>query len=174
MSKENNSSDEELKRILEEEHGFVFQNPLHTEAPEPRIEYIGQQSREGVDVIRNYLLDMYIIRDTFENDHSARRNFFKEFEARYGTSFFKRRSKLKGNNNLAVLVRADIIGSNVRRRNDGVYKNLRDVLQSNRTMFSDEICSDMNQYNEMSFEERVDFVRRLDSAAYMFLETLSR
>ena len=166
-------ADEEIKRILEHEHGFEFQGPLHDEAPTPKVEYIGENNRD-VDRIRSYLVDMYIIRDPFGNDHSARREFINRFEREHKISFFHRRSKLKGNNNLAVLMCAEMIGDDVKRKNPNGYDHLKDIFPPRTGIFSDEIYSGMRQYNGMSFDEKVAFVRRLDSAAYRFLEALSK
>ena len=166
-------TDEEIKRILEQERGFEFQGPLQSEVPIPKVEYVGE-GNEDVDRIRSYLLDMYIIKDSFGSDHDARRDFTTRFGREYKTSFFSRISKLKVNNNLSVLTCAKTIGNTVKRRVPHRYEQLKDIFPLNNGIFSDEIYSGIDRYNEMNFDEKVAFVKKLDSAAYKFLEALSK
>ncbi len=169
-------TDDEIKRILEVEYGFEFEGPLHDEAPVPKAKYVlkyGQETNPLVDKIRSYLLETYIIKDPFGTDHSARRDFITRFTAEYPTSFFERRSKLRGNQNVSVLTSANLVGDDVRRINPKAYRRLKEIFPPGRGVFSDEIYNCINRYNEMDFDEKVAFVKKLDMAAYQFLKALS-
>ena len=168
-------TDEEIMRILKEEYHFEFQDPLHSEAPTPKTEYVGESPRivDCVNRIRSYLLDMYIINDSFGIYHSARRVFTDRFEREHHTTFLHRRSKLRGNNNLTVLWCAEMIGDVVKRRSPETYETLSGIFPPERGIFSEEIYSGMRRYNKMTFDEKVNFAGEMDRAAYRFLEALS-
>ena len=112
---------------------------------------------------------MYIIKDPFNNDHSSQIKFIRCFEGEYQTNLYSRRSKMKGNNNLGVILCVDMIMDRLKRKNPEKSETLRGLFTSDTY---DGMNS--NNYNRISFEEKVMVVRKINDTIYKFLEELSR
>lgn len=155
---------QDFKKILEQEYGWEFEGPFYSEIPESKYQ---RTCRRDMERLTDFLLNMYIIKDQFD-DHDARREFFKSIKSQYPSlsTWVRRHSKVVGNNLLGVVISmSNII------RNKSVDT---DHTQSLEELFTPELYSVPGpKYNAMSFEEKVAYVRQLDDAVFKFLKILS-
>lgn len=156
-------SDDELQESLTRDHAWQFEGPFYTEVPSPKPEYVkGIQSE--VERLQNHLLKTVIIRDHFDEDHDGRQAFLTENQL---GEFVKKRNKLEGNNLLVTILFMHKIMRRIQRK----FPDLHTALTA---VFTNEIIEPFDRYNEMEFNEKVTYARKLDEAIYRFLEILSQ
>lgn len=156
-------NDDELQESVIRDYGWQFEGPFYTEAPVPRQKYVGIYDGE-VERLRNHLLTTVIIRDHFDENHSARRAFLTE----QGLSgFVKRKNKLKGNNLNGIACCLDMIMENL----EG-----KPIHESLKAIWTLEISNQVEppSYNAMTPEQKIAIVRKLDDVIYRFLAVLAQ
>lgn len=158
-------SDEEMVRYLQEIYGWEITGPFYTQVPEPLQKYI-ENNGESSRLIRNHLLDTYVIRDHFDMDHSKRREFMMDKENRQVTGWISKHSKLKGNRLFGVITSMSSIIDRNKKKHPNIYRSLEEI-------FTAELYRPLEAYNKMTFNDKLAYARKLDSAAYKFLEVLS-
>src|SRR3972149_6269841 len=146
-------SDEEMIRLCSERYGWVFEGPFYKEVPEPKPAYVATKTNEA-GRLKDYLLSTYIIKDHFDRDHDARREFRRQ-NPQIG-SWLDRKSKLRGNILLVALFSMDTIKDPLRRSFPDVYEHLDAI-------FPGDLAQGSAVYNEMEFEKKVAYARYVDS-----------
>lgn len=156
-------SDDDIRRELQETHGWTFEPPKYSETPTPRSEYV-ERCRDEVLRLRNHLVATYIIRDNFGNDHVARRKFLTENGF---STFQKKYNKLKGNNILGVILTMEDVIEKLR-------KSFPEASGRLDAIFDEETVSKVGSYNDRTQEEKIAFAKEIDEMVFKFLEALSQ
>lgn len=159
--------DEVAIDYLQQELGWQVEGPFYSSVPQPKEEYtLGL--KYWFDVLQNHLLSTYIINDHFDQDHTARRQFWIKLqtEVPHIQRWIGAHSKLKGNRLLEVIIGMDNIFNRMQRTFPKVHRKLC-------TVFQEAVLRRCNEYNEMTFDEKVSYARTVDDMAYQFLEILS-
>ncbi len=155
-----------IKAYLESKKlGWEIDGPFYTTLPIPKAKYI-ERCVEYVEILTHHLLKTVIIKDQFDEDHSARRAFERE-NPEIGT-FSSKYSKLGGN----ILFRALIAMEEITEKVGKIYPPIAKKLTAIAKL--PEISQEFARYTQMTFEEKVIFARKLDDIIYKFLEVLAR
>lgn len=162
-----NPSIEQLKHILEN-CWWWFEKWKYDQLPAVKSEYL---ERSWIDIARliDQVLHTWIIRDIFDSDHNARRNFYQQNEFWKKLSPFKRQySKLSGNNLLICIYSIDDLLRYIKRKFSEKYKECLELQEK----FA-QLWAELWTYNWMTFEEKSIFAKKIDDAIFNFFEILS-
>ncbi|MFC1749007.1 hypothetical protein ACFL2V_09405 [Pseudomonadota bacterium] len=156
------SENDDTRAQLETEFGWTIEGPFYTEVPTPNPELV-ENCAYSLTRLTNHLLKTVIINDGFE-DHIDRRKFHTEHPE---TAVFNSKfSKLKGNNLFGCYSAMD----------DIIYKNRRRPRIHDRLLATAQlpfINTGFAGYNDMTFDEKVTFARKLDDIVFRFLSALA-
>ena len=162
-------TDQDFIDFCTREYGWKIEGPSHTAVPEPKSEYVTGNARE-VELVRHYLTQTYLIKDQFDSDHAARRIFFDEVirSEPAVAMWVKNHSKLKGNRvTTEVYYPMVLITENLQEHFPQKGRSLNEIHQSHQFLIGP-------QYDVLSFEEKIAYVRKVDDVAYRFLEELAK
>jgi hypothetical protein len=143
-------------------HSKEFSSPnlkYFTEAHFPKAE-----AEELVAGLQRFL-ELPLIIDSFGKNHAERRSWKAEMTERYGSAFSNliETNKLKGANVVGVLQ---------------AFQLFRDLESTGKPLFTEKLKEILNRlpigkYNDLELEEKIEFVRKLDSCIMDFLKLLS-
>ncbi len=161
-------TDAEYIDFLTREYGWQITGPSYTVTPQPRLEYIGR-NQEQIDLLRHYLTGTYSIRDQFDKDHRARHDFLVALGSTKPEvkEWIRLHSKLKRDRiAIDVVMGIDAIIADLQETFPELYRRLENfTLELHRTV---------GGYDQMSFDEKVAYVKKVDEVAYRFLEELRK
>ncbi len=162
---------QQMVKLCQDKYEWEIRKPTCTEVPELQDKYVFTGGiRRDFDRLRNYLLDTYVVRDSFGIDHSARRIFKNSMdgddEKGKIMSWLAEHSKLRGNNIFVCIASMGFIQEDLKTKD--LFKMPTDWLKD----FS-QLEVDGADYNKMSFENKIKFVNRLDKIILKLFTLLS-
>lgn len=155
---------------LQQRFGWEFRETVTTKSISPPSDVCREafaeisQGEESYDRLVRQGMNSYIIRDHFENDHGARRQFRQNVlgeKARWLRSV----SKMSGNNWNGCFMIMEMLTNNLRKKGLLVDFELGKLH---------EIYKDPQEYNQMKFDEKVAYMEQVDDLIYDYLDALSR
>ena len=158
-------SDDEQQRSLARDFRWEFSGPFYTDAALPHPQYVNGFGWEKYYLCR-HLLDTMVIRDQFDKDHEARREFIVAHKL---NGFLQRRSKLRLNNLAVALTIMRQMREHIQNTFPGVGKKLVAIWPTEA-----QNAIDSRPYKDMTFDQKVATARKVDEAVYQFLEVLAK
>jgi len=139
--------------VVAKKLGWEISGPFYTILPTPKAEYV-EKCAEEVNALKYYLLKTVIIKDQFDKDHLARRNF-EDQNPKIGT-FFSEYSKLGGNMlNRSIICMENII--------EEIAKKYPPIAEKLNTMARiSEVRKELGKYTRSDFQDKVNFAKKLD------------
>ena len=161
---------EEIIRILREQFGWEVGGPSYISVPKPKREYV-ERTLNWVEHLRRFLLETYIIKDSFGIDHNARLDFLEKLarERPEINNWLDANSKLKGNRlQEAIFSMSEIM--------EGLKKNYGTLHGTLQTIFTPQVYEPAHPvtYNKIDLDAKIAAARNVDRAGYVFLDTLSK
>lgn len=154
-------SDDELMEYLSANYGWKFESSAHINVPKISNDY--GCARE-LALLKDFLVDKYYIHDQFSDDptaHSERRKFNRQLGG-----FAERKSKMRGNGLLSVLVLMQDVISSVQSLKPELGQKLAEAFERLDP-------AQINNYNQMSYAVKVYFVRQIDDAIFSFFQIIA-
>ncbi len=160
-------TNEDYARFLRENYGWQIQEPWFSTVPEPEERFVGSHTEE-VSSIREALLSTYVIQDSYGKDHTARREFRKQLEQEQPAlaKWISAHDKLRGRKVIGTLYNMDLLLSPLKQKDTSLWALLTEI-------FTPEVGRPSGQYHEMEFDEKVEYARVVEDAAYRFLAAMT-
>lgn len=157
-------TDQEYINFLTSTYHWQISGPFYTSAPQPRPHYI-QTHEADIKALHKFLLNTYILRDQFDQDHAQRRIFMKQLEQENPAllQWIDEHNKLRVTKITIVTGALWLIHEDLQQEFPVLYEQLAPVAQ---------IQFDTRGYEKMPFDEKVAVVRKLDADTYRFLGEL--
>ena len=161
------TADEQFIQLLTEQYGWQIERPWFTSVPQPAEKYVGRCIEE-VRSIRDVLLETNVIKDTFGTDHTARRALLKKLEQEHPlvARWLSKHSKLRGRKVIETLWNMDQLLISKKQSDVPLFIILTEI-------FTSSVSNPSSRYNEMEVEEKVEYARTIEDAAYRFLAAMT-
>lgn len=159
---------DQLLEYLQGKFGWEFRKTIAKDIPTiaPACEEVfvrPSTARDDLDALIFQLNERFFIKDTFDKDHGARREFFRHVLGKNG-SWLKKHSKLSGNNWNNSFFMIEEILEKLRRNNIKISFDMQRVL---------DVARDAYIYRELDFDGKVAYVERIDGLIQELLAALS-
>ncbi len=160
-------TDQEYIAFLRERYGWEIQEPWFTFVPEPKERFVGSHAEE-VGSIKDVLLNTYILKDSFGKDHTNRREFRRKLEQEQPAlaKWLSGHDKLRGRKVIGTLYNMDMLLSPLKQKDTSLWALLTEI-------FTSEVGRPSGRYHEMEFDEKIEYARVVEDAAYRFLAAMT-
>ena len=160
-------TDEDNIAFLRNMYRWEIEKPWFTSVPEPEEKYI-RGHEDDARSVQQVLLTTYIIKDEFGTDHDARRAARKKLEQEHPivAKWVSDHSKLRGRKVIGTLYNMDMLMMPLKQKDTALWSLLTEI-------FTTEIGSPSSRFHEMEFDEKVEYARTVEDAAYRFLAAMT-